>query len=75
MNEIVRMVSQKTGMDEAKSKQAVDTVLGFLRNKLPAPIASQIDNVISGNGGAAGKGMGGIGNVAKNVLGGEKSKR
>ena len=75
MNEIVRMVSQKTGMDEAKSKQAVDTVLGFLRNKLPAPIASQIDNVISGTGGAAGQGMGGIGNVAKNVMGGEKSKR
>ena len=75
MNEIVRMVSQKTGMDEAKSKQAVDTVLQFLRNKLPAPIASQVENVVSGNGGAVGKAMGGIGNVAKNVMGGEKSKR
>jgi hypothetical protein len=75
MNEIVRMVSQKTGMDEAKSKQAVDTVLGFLRNKLPAPIASQVENVISGNGGAVGKAMGGMGNVAKNVMGGDKNKQ
>lgn len=75
MTEIVKLVSQKTGLDEAKAKQAVDTVMGYLRNKLPAPIASQIDGVL-GDGGAQ-KGSR-AGDVAKNIggmFGGEKNKR
>ncbi len=38
--------------------------MGYLRNKLPAPIASQIEGAIGGDG--AGK-RGGIGDVAKNI--------
>ncbi len=75
MKEIVKMVSQKTGLDEAKAEQAVNAVMGYLRNKLPAPIASQIEGAIGGDG--AGK-RGGIGDVAKNIggmMGGDKSKR
>lgn len=77
MNEIVKLVSQKTGLDEAKAKQAVDTVVGYLRNKLPAPIASQLDSVL-GDGGAQKGSRGGVGDVAKNIggmFGGEKNKR
>lgn len=77
MNEVVKMVSQKTGLDEAKAKQAVDAVLGFLRTKLPAPIASQVEGAITGDGQSKGA-MGGIGNVAKNLggmMGGDKNKR
>lgn len=76
-NEIVRMVSQKTGLDEAKAKQAVDAVASFLRNKLPAPIASQVDKVLASNGEGASKGMSGAGEVAKKVggmFGGKKAR-
>ena len=65
MDELVKLVSQKTGISDAMAKQAVDIVLGFLKEKLPAPIAGQIDAVIGGGdlaGGLGGltKGLGGI---------------
>ncbi len=48
MDELVRLVSQKTGMPAETAKTAVETVVGFLKSKLPAPIAAQIDSVLSG---------------------------
>jgi hypothetical protein len=36
----------------------VDTVLGFLKQKLPAPVAGQIDSVLGGSSTASG--LGGI---------------
>jgi hypothetical protein len=46
MDEIVKMVSQKTGLTPEMSKTAVTTVLDFLKKKLPAPVAAQIDTVL-----------------------------
>ena len=43
MDELVKLVSEKTGLSEEMAKMAVDTVIGFLKQKLPAPVASQID--------------------------------
>ena len=48
MDELVRMVSQKLGLPEAVAKQAVEIVVGFLKDKLPAPIAAQIDGLLGG---------------------------
>lgn len=48
MQEIVKLVTDKTGLPEAQAKQAVEVVLTFLKAKLPGPIASQIDSVIAG---------------------------
>ena len=58
MDEIVKLVAQKTGLSEDKAKVAVETVIGFLKDKLPDPIAGQIDGVLGGEGGAPG--LGGI---------------
>ncbi|MDY6878167.1 MAG: hypothetical protein SWK90_18445 [Chloroflexota bacterium] len=65
MDELVKLVSQKTGLSEEMAKTAVKTVIGFLKEKLPAPIAGQIDSVLGGAGPAKGvgdlaKGLGGI---------------
>jgi uncharacterized protein (DUF2267 family) len=49
MEELIKLVSKKTGLPEAKAKVAVDTVLKFLKDKLPDPIAAQLDNVLEGN--------------------------
>ena len=59
MDELVKMVSEKAGIPEATARQAVEIVLNFLKDKLPAPIAGQIDGIL-GSGGAAG----GLGDIA-----------
>lgn len=66
MNELIKRVAERTGIGEDKAKSAVDTVLGFLKEKLPAPIASQIDNAVGGEGG------GGIADKAGDMLGSVK---
>lgn len=58
MDELVKLVSEKTGITEEMAKMAVDTVIGFLKQKLPAPVAGQIDGLLEGTGGA--QGLGGI---------------
>ena len=52
MDELVKLVSQKTGLAPDMAKVAVETVIGFLKQKLPAPIAGQIDGVLGGPGAA-----------------------
>jgi hypothetical protein len=54
MDEVVKLVSQKTGLSEEMAKVAVETVINYLKDKLPAPLAGQIDGVLGGGGGVAG---------------------
>ena len=49
MDELVKLVSSKVGINEAQSKQAVQVVLGYLKEKLPAPIAGQVDAALKGD--------------------------
>ncbi len=46
MDELVNLVSQRTGLSQDQAKTAVDTVVGFIKQRLPAPIAGQIDQVV-----------------------------
>lgn len=48
MDELIKLVMQKTGLPEAQAKQAVETVIGYLKQKLPAPIAGQVDAILGG---------------------------
>lgn len=43
MDELVKLVMEKTNLGEEQSKQAIETVIGFLKQKLPPPIAGQLD--------------------------------
>ena len=55
MDEIITLVTQRAGIPADKAKLAVDTVLGFLKSKMPSPIAGQIDAALAGQaGGVAG---------------------
>jgi len=59
--ELVRMVAQKTGISEDKARQAAETVFGYLKEKLPPAVSSQLDAVGSGPAGNLGdmaKGLG-----------------
>lgn len=51
MEELIKLVSSKVKIPEDQAKKAVETVLGFLKDKLPAPIAAQIEGVVSGKSG------------------------
>lgn len=64
MDELIKMVQEKTGIDETQARGAAEAVLGFLKGRLPAPIASQIDGIIAGGGsGDATSGFGDLGDV------------
>jgi len=67
MEELINLVSQKTGLSKDKAKVAVDTVVNFLKKKLPPAIAGQLDAILAGGKlpGDITKGLGGL-------LGGKK---
>lgn len=48
MDELVKLVSKKTGIPEQTARVAVETVLNFIKQKLPAPLAAQIDALVKG---------------------------
>ena len=50
MEELVALVTKKTGLPKEQAKAAVMVVVDFLKKKLPAPIDGQIDSVLSGKG-------------------------
>jgi uncharacterized protein (DUF2267 family) len=64
MDELIKLVTQKAGISEAQAQQAVETVMGFLKDKLPEPIASQVEGMLSGGEmpdlGDLGKTLGGL---------------
>ena len=65
MEELINIVVEKTGLPEEQAKRAVDAVLDFVKDKLPEPIAAEVDSLIAGDAGLgqAGdllKGLGGM---------------
>ena len=63
MDELVKMVADKVGISETQAKQAVETVLGFLKDKLPEPIAGQLDAALEGDLSGLGDLAGGLGKL------------
>ena len=43
MKELINAIVQKTGISEENAQKAVQVTLGFLKTKLPAPVAAQLD--------------------------------
>jgi len=48
MDQLVELVVKKTGISEAQARKAVDTVLDFLKDRLPAPIGQNLDTLLEG---------------------------
>ena len=65
MDELIKRITEKTGISEDQARSAITTVSGFLKEKLPAPIAGQVDNVLGGAGGVTDK----LGDAAAKVGG------
>jgi len=54
MDELVKLVATKVGISPDQAEKAVSTVLGFLKERLPEPVAGQLDSLIAGGSGSAG---------------------
>lgn len=52
MDQLIQQITTKTGISDQQAREAVQVVAGFLKEKLPAPIAGQVDGVL-GNADAA----------------------
>jgi hypothetical protein len=69
MDEIIKRITETTGISEDQARSAVNIVAGFLKQKLPAPIAGQVENVLSGGGGMTDK-LGDAASKVGNIFGG-----
>ena len=48
MDELIKKVAKQAKISPEQAKAAVDSVLAFLKGKLPAPVYDQIKAVLSG---------------------------
>jgi len=71
MEELINLVVQKTGIGQDDAQKAVQVIIDSLKSKLPAPIAAELDAVLTG--GVSG-GVNALeaeaGNILKSELGG-----
>ena len=65
MDELIKLIQDKVGISESQARSAAETVLGFVKERLPAPLAGQIDSIVGGGTGAANPlgGLGDLGNL------------
>lgn len=63
MDELIKQLTQNAGITEKQAAQAVETVVGYLKERVPAPLAGSIDGVLGGAGNAQDLGglIGGLG--------------
>jgi len=50
MEELVKLVSKKTGLNDATSKMVVNLVIDYLKKKLPKAVGAQIDVFLKNEG-------------------------
>ena len=63
MDELINKITERTGLQPEQAKGAAEAVLEFLKARLPASIASNLDSIVSGGASTeAGGGM--LGNAA-----------
>ncbi len=73
MDELIKQLQDKTGLDTDKIKSVIEGVAGFLSDKLPGPIGDQVAKLLGGGDGDEGGGDdegGGLMDQAKDMLGG-----
>jgi hypothetical protein len=69
MDELLKTIQEKTGLPVDKAQDVIETVVGFIADKLPGPIGDQVKGFLEGDGGAGGDG-GDLMDRARDALGG-----
>jgi len=62
VDEIVKEVAQKADVSEEVARKTIEVVVKLLKEKLPSPLAAQVDGILSGDADAGDivKGIGGL---------------
>ena len=47
MDELIKMLTEKTGLPDDKARVAVETVIGFLKERLPRSVGEQLNTSLS----------------------------
>ncbi len=47
MDELIKLLTEKTGLPDNKARIAVETVVGFLKQRLPASMAEQLNTILT----------------------------
>lgn len=65
MEAIVKMVAERVGISEEQAQQAVELIVGQLKDRLPGPLGDQLEGMLggeeSGDGGDVGDALKGLG--------------
>lgn len=59
MDKLLELVQEKAGISADQARKAVDTVMDFMKDKLPAPLASQVAKYMDDGGDDGDDGEGG----------------
>ena len=73
MDDLIKQITEKVGISADQAKGAIQAVMGFIGDKLPGPIASQVNKLLGdddGGGDEGGGDDGGLMDKAKDALGG-----
>jgi len=68
MNELIGNLTQRVGLSEDQARNAAQTVIEFLKQRLPSGIAGQLDGVL-GSGGSGESAAASIGEKAAGIFG------
>jgi hypothetical protein len=74
MDELIHLVTQKAGIPADKAQLAVTTVIGFLKTRLPAPIATHLDALVAGDTSGLTSGLGDVTKNLGGMLGGQADR-
>lgn len=69
MEELIKTVTAKAGISESQAKTAVDTVVSFLKDKLPGGLGGQVESFLAGNAGTVGTVIDTVKDKASGLLG------
>ncbi len=73
MDDLIKQITDKVGISPDQAKGAIKTVMGFIGDKLPSPIAGQVNKLLgddSDGDDGDDNGGGGLLDQAKGALGG-----
>ncbi len=48
MNEMIRLIMEKTGLNEEQARKAAETAIGFIKERLPSGLGAQVDSALAG---------------------------
>ena len=67
MEELIKRITEQTGISADQARSAINLVSGYLKQKLPAPIATQVDHFLSGGAGDTSSASDTLGNAASKI--------